>query len=447
MSKIRVFYKKNISLINNILGSYLIKGLALIISFFTLPAFMRFFGDNQVLGVWFTLLSILQWILIFDFGLGNGLRNKIVPFLIINDHESIRKYISSSYYILGLMSIIALVLGVPSIYLINWNQVFKISNETISLFSLRLSVFIVFIGIMFQFFLKTILSILYAMKKVALSNFVALFTSVIVLLFVLLFRTGNITNDLINLSFIKVVAMNVPLIIASIYVFKTSLSKASPRLRFVDKTVCKDVVKLGGYFFYIQIALLVLNSTNEVFITWFFGPSYVVEYLVYYRLFYLSVTFFSLLSNPIWSEVSVLFAQQNYSKIKLIYRKMNYLVLLIFMLNIIILIFLQDIINLWLGQNAITVNYSVATLFIVFSVITIYNMSVSIFANALNELRTQVVYFSLGMFIKLPLILTMNIFFDTWITVLIATILTLLPYSLAQTLQLRNKFILRNDQF
>jgi O-antigen/teichoic acid export membrane protein len=391
------------------------------------------------LGVWFTLLSILQWILIFDFGLGNGLRNRIVPFIILQDHESIRKYISSSYYILGLISILALILGISSVYVLNWNEIFNISTFKISLSSLRISILIVYIGIIGQFFLKTILSILYAMKKVALSNFIALFESVIVFAFVLTFRTGNLENDLLNLSLIKIAAINIPLILVSLYVFRTSLRKSSPKFNFIDKNISKDLVKLGGKFFYIQITLLLINSTNEVLIAWFYGPSYVVEYSMYYRLFYLSVTFFSLLSNPIWSEVSVLVANQNYAKISMINKKIIYIVFFTFFLNLILLILSQNIFNLWLGKNAITVNIYFAGFFVFFSFITIYNMSVSIFANAYTELRTQIVFFTLGFFIKLPLILVLNNIVGNWITIIIASGLSLLPYSIAQTLILRKR--------
>jgi O-antigen/teichoic acid export membrane protein len=439
MKKFKELFLKNKTLFLNIIGSYLIKGLALIISFFTLPSYIQYFRDNQVLGVWFTLLSILQWILIFDFGLGNGLRNRIVPFIILQDHESIRKYISSSYYILGLISILALILGISSVYVLNWNEIFNISTFKISLSSLRISILIVYIGIIGQFFLKTILSILYAMKKVALSNFIALFESVIVFAFVLTFRTGNLENDLLNLSLIKIAAINIPLILVSLYVFRTSLRKSSPKFNFIDKNISKDLVKLGGKFFYIQITLLLINSTNEVLIAWFYGPSYVVEYSMYYRLFYLSVTFFSLLSNPIWSEVSVLVANQNYAKISMINKKIIYIVFFTFFLNLILLILSQNIFNLWLGKNAITVNIYFAGFFVFFSFITIYNMSVSIFANAYTELRTQIVFFTLGFFIKLPLILVLNNIVGNWITIIIASGLSLLPYSIAQTLILRKR--------
>lgn len=437
MEQIKNTYKKNKVLINNIIGSYFVKGLSLLISFLTLPSYIKFFNNNEVLGVWFTLLSVLQWIIIFDLGLGNGLRNKIVPYLIAEDHLLIKRYVSSSYYVIGIISVIAIVIGTPIIFFINWNEVFNISNNIASNYSLRLSVSIVYIGIAMQFFLKTILSILYAMKKVALSNFIALLNSILILLFIELFKTGNVEVDLLNLSIAKTITMNLPLLIASIYLFRTKLAKSRPSIFSVSYKTAKDVIKLGGNFFYIQIILLILNSTNELIISWLFGPSFVVEYLIYYRLFYLSVTFFSIISNPLWSEISELFAKNNLNRIRWIYKRIIYLVCITIIINTMVVLLMDSIVKIWLGPNTIVVNYFNASVFVLFCTITIYNMSLSVFTNASNNLKNQVIFFSVGAIIKLPILLVVYAIWSNWIIVVVVTILTITPYSIAESFKLR----------
>lgn len=64
--------------IRNTFYAFVIKGIALAISFFSTPAFIRYFDNNEVLGLWYTLLSILTWFLSFDLGIGNGIRNHLV---------------------------------------------------------------------------------------------------------------------------------------------------------------------------------------------------------------------------------------------------------------------------------------------------------------------------------------------------------------------------------
>ena len=47
----------------NVFGAFLVKGAALFLTLFTLPAYISYFNNDEVLGLWFTLLSLLNWIL------------------------------------------------------------------------------------------------------------------------------------------------------------------------------------------------------------------------------------------------------------------------------------------------------------------------------------------------------------------------------------------------
>ena len=69
--------ENNKIVLKNVMGAFLVKGLGVIVSLFTMPAYLRFFNNDIVLGLWFTVLSVLHWILNFDFGIGNGLRNHL----------------------------------------------------------------------------------------------------------------------------------------------------------------------------------------------------------------------------------------------------------------------------------------------------------------------------------------------------------------------------------
>ena len=64
--------------LRNTLMVSVVKGGSLLIAFFTTPAYMHFFNNDEVLGVWFTLLSVLAWILNCDMGIGNGLRLSLI---------------------------------------------------------------------------------------------------------------------------------------------------------------------------------------------------------------------------------------------------------------------------------------------------------------------------------------------------------------------------------
>src|SRR5690606_37680534 len=142
---------------------------------------------------------------------------------------------------------------------------------------LSTTVLIVFIGIMLQLLLKLVSSILYALQKSALTNLLTLVTSVFVLMFILLVKPSNISIALISIALFYVIAVNGPLFIATIWVFTYKLKKSSPSYRFFDKKYARNVLKLGGAFFWVQIMYMILTTTNEYLIAVLTNPAFVVE--------------------------------------------------------------------------------------------------------------------------------------------------------------------------
>ena len=192
MQKMEIFQKfrqlsdKDRILFQNILGAFAVKGLSLVVSLFTLPAYMRFFKDQNVLGVWYTVLSVLTWVLNFDLGVGNGLRNKLALALAVNDQERARQVISSAYFMIGGLMLVLTAAGLTLIPLADWNGFFNVEADLISGETLAQVVRYAFIGIALQFFLRLISSILYALQKSAVNDAISLVTSVLLLTFALL---------------------------------------------------------------------------------------------------------------------------------------------------------------------------------------------------------------------------------------------------------------------
>ena len=83
--------EKNKEIFSNSFFSMLIKGLGFIISFVSMPLYISYFDNQTILGIWFTIISILTWIFTFDLGLGNGLRNMLVSTFVNKDYKK-QKY-------------------------------------------------------------------------------------------------------------------------------------------------------------------------------------------------------------------------------------------------------------------------------------------------------------------------------------------------------------------
>ena len=231
-SDIKGKYIGNKNLINNVLGSFLVRGFGFLVSFALFPLYLNYFDDNTVLGCWFTMCSVLSWIQVFDLGIGNGLRNHLTADLSLKNYESARQYISSSYILMGGVTVFISFLAFIISRYIDWNSVFNISEQSISPESLRKGVVIALCGVLCFFFLKLIISILYALQKSALPNFLNLLSTVLLLIFLWVYDpTGDVERDFVTISWVQAVTGCLPLLVATIIVFAKDLKECLPSFK------------------------------------------------------------------------------------------------------------------------------------------------------------------------------------------------------------------------
>jgi len=426
--------------IKNVSGAFIIKGLSLLISIISLPLYIKYFNNDIVLGLWFTLLSLLTWILTFDFGIGNGLRNKLVEAINKNNSGLVKTYISSSYMFLGIIVLFLIVTFTPLIFIFNWSNILNISIESIDSKILLSTVLINYATVVFQFFLRLITFILYALQKSSINNLLIFATSFMQLVFILIYRGQNIESNLLVLSLVHFFCVIGPLLMATIIIFTGKLKDARPSLKFVDLKVGKSIISLGGNFFWIQIMYLGITGTNAFFITNILNPEYVVEYNIYYKLYTLVATLVTLALTPFWSLITKAKIENDWKWIKK-YFNGTIILLILIMLSQLLLVLLNPIIfTIWLGNYYIYTNYTYSILFAVFG--SLYSMQaiLSTFANGFNRIRIQFVVYTLGMLLKIVLLYGFDSFIKDWSYILGIDIFIFIVYCSIEFLAV-SKFI------
>lgn len=432
--------ENNKLILNNAFGSVAIKGGALIISLLSLPAFINYFKNDLVLGLWFTLLSVLSWLLTFDLGIGNGLRNNIVRLMVKKEYIKIKKYISSAYIIIMIIVIFIFSISLITFPYINWNVFLNISTNTVTAKSLNITVTIIFGGILFQFLFKLITSILFALQKSALTNFLSLSTNIIIYIYISVVDFSNVTYSLISLSIMFVLAINVPLILATIYVFANDLKEAKPKLEFFKKEYALNIITLGGTFFLVQVMYMLITTTNEFLITRFVSPEMVVEYSIYIKLFSLVGTLFILALTPIWSAVTKAASEENFLWIEKLYSNLKKIAYIAILFQFLMIPFLQLAIDFWLGSNSLNVNYLYSFIFAIHGSVMIWSGVMSSIANGFGQLKIQGICFTLAVILKIPLAWYLVIILNSWIGVVLASVIAMSIYCVIQPIWL-NKFI------
>lgn len=431
------FYKRkdNKILVNNIAGTLLVKGIAMSITLFTMPAYINYFENKEAVGIWFSLVSVLNWILTFDLGIGNGLRNNLVGALSEKNNNLTKKLISSAYYFLGIVSLFLLVIGNICLEFVDVNKILNISLSVFSPGVLRYCVRIVFSGIILQFFLRIITSILYAMRKTALTNLLTLISSASMLLFVLTCRPVNLENRLILLSYAQIITTCLPLLITTVIIFMTALKNNIPSIKAFDWYTGKKIMNLGGQFLIVQICLMIITSTNEILISRLSDVSYVVEYQAYYRVFYMVVTLFSLICQPMWSSFTQAHVNKQFRWIKKTYRKFQLIAIFCSLIAVFTAFIFDKLALIWLGENVVRSSILYSIVFSTFTITSLWINTASCLANGLNKLYCQIRWSIIGAIVKIPLSLLFVKLTGDWIGVVIANIIALLPLLIFQSIQ------------
>ena len=425
---------KNRVLLGNIGGTVVIKGFSVLISLLATPAYISYFNDNVVLGLWFTLVAALNWILTFDFGVGNGLRNNFAIAVANGDTAHAKKLVSTAYISIGLLMLMAILIGSFAIMTADWASLLNYDGGAVSARVLQLSVLIVFFGIMLQFLLKLLTSVLFALQKTALNNLLFLFGNIGILVFLLVVKPTDGNTALLGLSIAQVVAVNLPLFFGTVWYFCGQGKEYAPSFAYWDKCAVRDVLGLGSAFFVVQIAFLFINSTNEYLITALYGSAPVVDYQIYYKCFFLIITVFTLAVQPIWSAMTVAIVEHRFAWVKKVYALFNAGALIATAAAVLLAILFPTVVNIWLRSNAIETPMAVSVMFVLLVGITLFVNSSTCVANASNHLKPQLIFSVIGAVVKVVASVGFSELGCPWYFVVLANCLALVPLLFAQVI-------------
>lgn len=437
----------NRGIVQNVVGTFFFKGGTVLLHMMSIPLYLQYFSNNEVLGIWFTIINVLNWLLTFDLGIGNGLRNNLTNALSKNETYRVKELISSSYILLGGVSVIVAVCFFGLSGFINWNYFFNIKDTLLPDDILERCVNITMAGIILSFFLRLVIAINYALQKSALNNLIGFISAILTYGYLLIINPSDSTiTNFQNLSIFQAVAINVPLLIASVFAFShESLRGALPSFKCYNNASAKVVLSLGLTFLFIQLLYMVITVTNEWFISKYYNPRFCVDYQIYYKLFAFVGMVFMLTLTPIWSAITKAYAEKRYQWIIKLRRLLYLAVLAVALLQILFIPFMPAILKFWLGEQAFDIDYSIVWIFVSFSVIYIWNAVQSVIVSGIGQLRLQVWGYSFAAVFKVVVIVTLSQYFN-WSLVMAATCIGLIPYSLAQPILINKHFAKLTNQ-
>lgn len=405
----------------NILYSFFIKGISILIGLILVPLTINYVSATQY-GMWLTLSSIISWFSFFDVGLGNGLKNKLAESNALGDITKSRTYVSTTYAVLALISTTIFSVFFFANTYIDWNKVLNVKSfDSDVLSTLALLVLLVFCV---QFVSQIINVVLTAVHRTASVSFIAMIGQLLSLIAV--FCLVKTTKA--SLIYLVFVLGGIPIlvqIIASAWLYTGQYSEYRPSLKFVDFKYAKDLLSVGGMFFFIQIGALVLFQTSNIIITQILGPSDVTVFNVAFKLFSVVTMIFTIVITPFWAAFTEAYAKKDLKWIQSVILKMRKFWLLLVLITFSILVISPYLYKFWLGDK-VKVPFVLSAVMSLYVVVYAWQTIHVYLLNGIGKVRLQLYLVLTSAVINIPL----SVFLGRYMGVAGVTLATVILFSL-----------------
>jgi O-antigen/teichoic acid export membrane protein len=396
--------KRSVAIKKNILFSFLVRSFSVIINFSIVPLTIQYV-DPVRYGIWLTLATIISWFTFFDFGMGNGMRNKLATALAHNDYEQAKKYTSTTYVIFTLIACIVFMLFWFVNPYIDWNSFLNIPptiHENINFILLVvLGTFCV------QFILQLLNIALISLQQPAKAEFVTLLGQT-ALLITLIILKHTVKGSLSVL----VIALNVaPLavaLLASLFFYSAKLKTIAPSLKSVDFSCAKEILNVGGAFFLIQVGALILFQTDNIIIAKIIGPEAVTRFNVTYKLYSVLIMAFSIIVAPYWSAFTDAWAKKDYNWINASVKRLREIWMFTsFVVVPAFFLLSKYLFRIWLSDT-VSVSLSLSLLMAIYVICYTCLVLNCYFLNGIGKLRIQLSLYLIVAVTNIPLGIAMG---------------------------------------
>lgn len=387
----------------NIAFSFITKALSIGIGLLLVPLTIHYVNPVQY-GIWITLSSIIAWFSFFDIGFGHGLRNKFAESVAKGKYKLARVYVSTTYAILGLLSLGAMLLFLILNKYLNWSVILNAPSDLSQ--QLSILALIVFYIFCIQFVLQLIVIVLTADQQPAKASFFKLLGSICSLIAIYIL-TKTTTGNLLYLGCILGAMPVIVLLLTSIWFYTHEYKRYSPSFKLIKFSFAKDLIGIGSKFFIIQMGVLILYQTDNIVIAQLLGANEVTKYNVAYKLFSTILMCFTIIVTPFWSAYTDAYVRNDMEWIKKSLRKFRLLWILIIIAAIMLVFAAPYILPWWIGDNfTVPANLLIALALYIIAY-TWHTMHVYLI-NGIGKIKLQLYMVIISSLINIPLAIVLG---------------------------------------
>jgi O-antigen/teichoic acid export membrane protein len=316
----------------------------------SLPLAVRYLGAERY-GVWATITSTAVWINLLDLGIANTLTNHISRAFARDDKSSAARYFTNALALSAGVSLIAGIAFVAIFPRINCIALFNLSanvrpseiNATVAV-----AAALMLLGLPCNLAGK----ILAGYQQLHRNNFAICAGAVASV-------AGLALGVLLDVSMPVLFVMSAGcLTFASLATLLVTVLWAKPWLRprtsFLDRSAAKELLHSGLSFFLIQIAGVIVLSSDNLVVSHYLGAAEVTPYSVTWRLVGLAGLLQSLIFPALWPAYAEAYARCDYAWIRRTFAfTMKGTVAINLSCVLMLMFFGQTVIRLWAGPAAV----------------------------------------------------------------------------------------------
>lgn len=397
-SKESVSVMRSSLLKKNIIASFVAKGWSAIIVFLMVPVTLNCLGEYTN-GVWLTISSMMLWIDNLDIGLGNGLRNKLAIYLAHNEEERARILVSSSFAMLTIIIIPALLLLIAFIMVCDTYQLLNVDPAKVGGLDRILIITLIFVCTTFIF--KLIGNFYMGMQLPAVSNMLIAAGQTLALIGTFaVYKSGS--HSLLHIALVNTFAPLLVYLMAYPYTFWYKYTHLRPSIRLASLKEAKEVITMGIQFFVIQVSGVILFMTSNILISNLFTPSMVTPYQITYRYFSILLVMFTVICMPFWNATTDAYERGDMEWIRNATRKLRLMTIGILMCFVVMILLSNFVYSVWIGDE-VTIDIKMSMAMAVYIFILIYSMRYSYFINGIGRLRLQLILSASAAILFIPL--------------------------------------------
>ncbi len=417
----------------NIAAMFALRGVSILVGFLLVPMTLHYLNPTKY-GIWLTLSSVFGWLLFFDVGLGNGMRNKFAEAMAKNDVELARSYVSTTYLFLGAIILVIFIIFMAVNPFLNWPRILNVESDVPG--DLSALVLITFGFFCLRFVFGLINSLLIADQKPALNSMLDVLSSLVSLALVgvlLLTTSGSL---LLLGSAVGFSTAIVP-IVASVWLYHGKYRHVRPSLSYVKTAYAADLIRLGVKFFLLQIAFVIVFSTSNIIITQLFSPADVVPYNLAYKYYSIITMVFGIILFPFWSAYTEAYVRDDTAWILKtigILKKIWYLMVV----GVVLMTVFADLFyRYWVGTS-VTVPFSISLTMGVYVLIGTWSNIYVNFINGTGKVQLQTLSAIAVSILNIPLAIVFVRIFGMGIGgVILAPCVCLLPWVFVWPIQVK----------